>query len=113
MIAVSAAVLPQPGGCEGSVRSGLVEGGVENAAGFSVPVPNRPLVVPAACSHVTCPHHDRQLLSCSPAKTEPRKSQLISSPLQSRYQRVACSWLIRARRNEASPALFTCLQQPD
>lgn len=34
MRAVSAAVLPQPGCCEDSVRSGLVEGGVENAAGF-------------------------------------------------------------------------------
>lgn len=68
MIAVSVAVLLQPGCCKDSVRSGLVEGDVENAAGFSMPVPNRPLAVPAACSRNTCPHCDRQLLSSSSAK---------------------------------------------
>lgn len=64
----SCAVLLQPGFCEDSVRSGLVEGDVENAAGFSMPVPNHPQAVPAACSHDTCPHCDRLLLSSSPAK---------------------------------------------
>lgn len=66
---MSVAVLPQPGCCEDSVRSALVERDVENAAGFSMPVPS-PLAVPAACSHDTCPHCDRQLLSSSPATIE-------------------------------------------
>lgn len=88
----------------------MVEGGVENAAGFSMPVPSHPLAVPGACSHVTCPHWDRQLLSSPPAETETKEFQLMSSPLQPRCQRVAGSWLIRARRNAASPAqAFTCI----
>lgn len=74
-----------------------------------MPVPSCPLVVPAACSRVTVPTVPG---SSSPhlQRLKPRRSQLMSSPLQARCQRVASSWLIRARRNEASPAqAFTCI----
>lgn len=43
-------VLLQPDCCEDYVRGGLVEGNVENAASFPVPVTSCPLAVFSACN---------------------------------------------------------------
>ena len=65
---VSVPMLLQPGCCEDYVRGGLVEGDVENAAGFLMPVTNRPLAAFAACNRDICPQCGRQVLSFSPPK---------------------------------------------
>lgn len=65
---ISVPIPLHPGCCEDHVRSGLVEGDVENAASFSMPITNHPLAVFAACSHDICPQCGWQLLSFSPPK---------------------------------------------